>query len=84
MTERMIGFPPEPPPEMAHVHDAPDLVPFTAPKAREGAEPDVVPGFIAGTLKSQYVNVTDDEGKVVGRRLAFFDDAGTEHPAPTA
>lgn len=75
----LIGNPPEPPPEMGAVDVPAVLVPLTPPKAREGDEPEVIEGFIAGALKQQYVPTADGNGQ----RLAFFDDAGTEHPAPS-
>ncbi len=77
----LIGFPPEPPPEMGTVDTPAVLVPFTPAKV-VGTEPEAIPGFIEGALKQQYEPVLNDAGEQIGQRLVFRDDAGTEHPAP--
>lgn len=61
---------------------ASEAPPFTEPKV-VGAEPAPAgPGVIVGQLRSHYVHEEQPDGSTKAR-LAFFDEAGTEHPAPS-
>lgn len=67
-------------PEALSLLDAPVApVTFTEPKV-VGAEPEVIPGVVAGALK-RVLTVVDQGDGTSHTVLTHVDDAGTEHPA---